>query len=345
MLTKQAGPLPLPEEALEDFFEQALAAASKAELSTRRAKLGAITLDLHIGSGFQEKNWTAPLAISSTQNEAEVSLYVWEESRRSTGFPRPPWGNRYVYSHRGDIQGYNHPEIQVAFSQHSRVLSLYHRTRQIGIFWTPSLTTLPGYEWAGPMRWLINWIGLERGLQLTHAGAVGLQGRGLLLAGKGGSGKSTTSLACWSAGWDFVSDDYCWLSSHDHVEAHAVYKTAKLIPDQPVDLPDWDRVARLSDEKSVFQLDELTGGRLTNVLRIEALLLPAIRQVDRPGLREASPRDALAALSLSTLAQLPGTGTDSMKILKKVVETLPAYHLDLCHPVSAVPSVLQELLS
>ena len=345
MLTKQAGPLPLPEEALEDFFEQALAAASKAELSTRRAKLGAITLDLHIGSGFQEKNWTAPLAISSTENEAEVSLYVWEESRRSTGFPPPPWGNRYVYSHRGDIQGYNHPEIQVAFSQHSRVLSLYHRTRRLGIFWTPSLTTLPGYEWAGPMRWLINWIGLERGLQLTHAGAVGLQGRGLLLAGKGGSGKSTTSLACWSAGWDFVSDDYCWLSSHDHVEAHAVYKTAKLIPDQPVDLPDWDRVARLSDEKSVYQLDELRGGRLADVLRIEALLLPAIRQVDRPGLREASPRDALAALSLSTLAQLPGTGAESMSILKKAVETLPAYHLDLCHPVSAVPSVLKELLS
>ena len=173
MSTKQAGPLPLPEEALEDFFEKALAAASKAEFSNCRAQIGAWTLDLHIGSGFQEKNWTAPLAISSTENEAEVSLYVWEESRRSTGFPPPPWGNRYVYSHRGDIQGYNHPEIQVAFSQHSRVLSLYHRTRRLGIFWTPSLASLPGYEWAAPMRWLINWIGLEKGFQLTHAGAVG----------------------------------------------------------------------------------------------------------------------------------------------------------------------------
>ena len=308
---------------------------------THQALLGPVVFRFAVGRALWQQDWLAPLALKPAKRSPEVTLYAWE----GTDFPPPPWGNQYVYSHRGDIQGYSHPDIQVAFSQHSRVLGLYHRQQSVGIYWTPSKSTLPSYEWAAPMRWLINWAGLDRGLQLTHAAAVGLDGRGLLLAGKGGSGKSTTSLACWHAGWDFVSDDYCWLSTEPGLEAHAVYKTAKLLPGQPIDLPRWDSVQRLSDEKTVFQLDRLQGGKLVDSLELRGIALPAPAAVERPRLRPASGRDALAALSLSTMAQLPGTGPQSMALLKRAARELPAFHLDLCHPASSVPGVLGEMLA
>ena len=46
-----------------------------------------------------------------------------------------------------------------------------------------------------------------QGLMSLHAACVGLGGRGLLLMGASGAGKSTVALQCLLAGFDFVSED------------------------------------------------------------------------------------------------------------------------------------------
>ena len=45
----------------------------------------------------------------------------------------------------------------------------------------------------------------------VHAGCVTLNGRGILLCGDSGAGKSSLSFACARAGWGYVSDDACFL--------------------------------------------------------------------------------------------------------------------------------------
>ena len=332
-------------QALEQFFQGALDAFQKVENPAhRRAKLGPLTLDLHISPSLQSRDWTSPLALKGSEEEPTATIYAWDESLGSTKFPPPPWGANYVYTHRGDIKGFQSERIEAAFNWDSKLLCLWDKERRIGIYWTPNLKTLPSYEWAAPLRTLLHWVGLSHGMQLTHAAAVGREGRGVLLAGRGGSGKSTTSLACWNAGWQFVSDDYCWVGFEPTPRAHSVYRTAKLFPDQPVDLPRWQHEEQLSAEKNVFNLDNLGGERLVPYLDMEALALPLPREGDKPELREASRRDSLAALSLTTMAQLAGAGPKSMMMMRRLTEELPCYHLDLCHPVSAVPAVLERLL-
>lgn len=44
-----------------------------------------------------------------------------------------------------------------------------------------------------------------------HAACVARNGRGILLCGDPGAGKSTLSYACARAGWDYISDDACLL--------------------------------------------------------------------------------------------------------------------------------------
>jgi hypothetical protein len=44
-----------------------------------------------------------------------------------------------------------------------------------------------------------------------HAGCVAIDGRGLLLCGDSGAGKTTLSYACARAGWQFISDDTSYL--------------------------------------------------------------------------------------------------------------------------------------
>lgn len=50
----------------------------------------------------------------------------------------------------------------------------------------------------------------------VHAGCVSLNGRGLLLCGDSGAGKSSLSYACARAGWTYITDDATFLLSEDN---------------------------------------------------------------------------------------------------------------------------------
>jgi hypothetical protein len=331
---------------LEVFFDRALEAFSRVEKPRRElARIGPLQIELNVGPALDQRKWSEPLAFRQAKSDkVDAQFYAWDDSTGSTGFPAPPWGNNYVYTHRGDIKGLSDDIIRVAFNWDSKLLNLWHKERRIGLYWTLDSRTLPTYEWAAPLRTQLHWLGSHHGLQLTHAAAVGLEGRGLLLAGKGGSGKSTTSLACWSAGWQFVSDDYCWVGHEPRTRAYAVYKTAKLLP-AASDLPQWERVEHLSSEKNVYQLDQLNRENLVTDLDLCALVLPRPEKVDSPALRPAALRDAQAALSLTTIAQLAGAGPESVAHLRETSSRLDRYHLDLCFPAASIPPLLEGLVA
>ena len=65
---------------------------------------------------------------------------------------------------------------------------------------------LPPWERACPLRALLTWWAAPERLLMAHGAAVGSGEGALLLAGPGGSGKSTTALAC------FVEPAWLWLS-------------------------------------------------------------------------------------------------------------------------------------
>ena len=56
---------------------------------------------------------------------------------------------------------------------------------------------------------------LDHGVQVLHAGLVGLNGAGILVVGEGGSGKSTTCLAAATAGLAFLGDDFVGIEERD----------------------------------------------------------------------------------------------------------------------------------
>jgi hypothetical protein len=194
------------------------------------------------------------------------------------------------------------------------------------------------------MRALLNWVGLENGLQLAHAAVVGVEDCGVLLAGRGGSGKSTTALACLNDAMKFISDDYCWLTERPEPKAYAVYRTAKLFPEQEADLPLWPGEKDGKTDKTVFDLTKVHPNHLASSLSLSFLLLPRPREVSRVELRPAAFQEAVGALALTTVGQLPGSGEKSIRILQEVARLLPCYHLDLCRPVSAVPGEIRRLL-
>jgi hypothetical protein len=75
-------------------------------------------------------------------------------------------------------------------------------------------------------------LGSAMGLVPVHCACLELDGEGLLIAGVSGAGKSTLSVALSKVGFNYVSDDWTYMSRfHDGIVAHGTSAPVKLLPD------------------------------------------------------------------------------------------------------------------
>jgi hypothetical protein len=75
-------------------------------------------------------------------------------------------------------------------------------------------------------------LGPAVGVVPVHAACVIADGAGVLIAGASGMGKSTLSVALAQHGFDYLSDDWTYLSLEgDSLRAHGMGIPAKLLPD------------------------------------------------------------------------------------------------------------------
>ena len=80
-----------------------------------------------------------------------------------------------------------------------------------------------------------------------HAAALKAPSGGALLCGISGTGKSTTSIACARAGFEFAADDFCFITVGEGVTAHSIYASAKLFSHRLDDFPDFNSLVSNAD--------------------------------------------------------------------------------------------------
>jgi hypothetical protein len=199
-------------------------------------------------------------------------------------------------------------------------------------------------------RLLLNWCN-DEGVQVTHAGLVSRGDRGILFVGKSGSGKSTSSLACLLAGFDYLSEDYVGLErcKNGLFVGHSLYNSVFLRTDQLGRFPELAPYAvrgRLPhEEKSVIILSQIYPERLKQAVPIRALVLPRITDIASPQLRPASKGEALLALGPTSLLQIPnrGLGVGGFNKLAQLVESVPCFRLEVGSNIMAIPRCLEDL--
>jgi hypothetical protein len=251
---------------------------------------------------------------------------------------------------RGEIKELTNERIQTAYHLGPNIFSLIDLQENLALYWVKDARALPYYEIGSPVRTILNWWADQGAFQFVHAGAVGLQAGGVLLAGGGGTGKSTTALACLEAGLLYASDDYCVVRTDPAPFVYSVYNTAKLRGD--LDLQRFPHLAPLvrnksllEEEKAVFFLHQHFPEQVSSGFPIKAILLPRVTHAEETRLRPATPGSALTALAPSTLLQLPGAGAAAIKKMSRLVQRVPAYVLELGTDVPRIPEVILGLLS
>ncbi|MCP9884664.1 PqqD family peptide modification chaperone [Synechococcus sp. ATX 2A4] len=209
---------------------------------------------------------------------------------------------------------------------------------------------LPFWELGSPLRFLLHeWFAAE-GLQFVHGACVGGSRGGVLLAGPGGAGKSTTALMCVAAGLRYVGDDYC-LADPARGWIHSLYGTGKLKgPEDFQRLPGLEGQAINADAferggtgKAVLPVASLWPERMAAGLPLQAILLPRLSSDPAPRLEPCSVAELLLSLVPSTVGQLPAADDGDCRRLVQLVAGLPAYVLHLGADPSLLPAVIEAL--
>lgn len=254
---------------------------------------------------------------------------------------------------RREITGLNGDRIRSVFHLGPNILVLWDRQARRGLYWVEQADSIPYYEKGYPLSVLLNWWLASVGRHIVHAACIGLPHAGVLLTGRGGSGKSTTTLACVEAGLQIAGDDYAAIDVATGT-AHSLYNTIKLktladvarFPGLDAKVSNLDRVGDGEQaEKAMVFLHAHVPARLTASMPIRAILVPRI--VDRPDTTIAPAPAALAfkALAPSTVFQLPGNAHEAFRALAEMTRRLPAFEIQLGRNITAIPAVIERFVA
>ena len=289
-----------------------------------------------------------PALISSPAGvgiEPDLTVRVWDCA--SAGLPAEglPWRPEDI-GPRGAVDVATNATIRTAFMVGSSALSMLDLERRIGLFRVRDAEALPWYERAAPFRTLLHWALELRGCRFVHAAAIATAQGGALLAGRGGSGKSTTAMLCLENGFGYAGDDYVGITMDDRPYVHVVFTSAKLSATSIAWLPFLRPAIRVQpegEEKGVAMIGELLPQQIVPTFPLRAVIVPSVAG-GASRLRRISGGAALRALAPTTLFQLPGSGAEAFAHVAEIVRRLPAWSLELGDDWAEIPGLVARAI-
>ena len=194
-----------------------------------------------------------------------------------------------------------------------------------------------------------SWIA-SPSMRTVHAGAVALGGRGVLLLGVGGRGKTTTALACARDGFSFMGDDLCIVEAGDALTGrppfvHGMFATAKLNPDSRtrLDASNWTELGTTPKGKNVVRVPEKLG--FAHSVPLAVIVAVRAGQGMRTETRRLDPRDAFRQLILAAKQGTPGSvPTQWFSAAAAVAREVPVFELNLTWDLDRVTSTVRGIV-
>jgi hypothetical protein len=284
------------------------------------------------------------------QEGVSLTIELWDGA--DAGIPAPPPAQVDVAEKTWRIGDFRVSSYgQGRFIEYERSDSLTWLDRQAGriIGWRRGAEPLPMDERSKPLSLILAIWCYDQGIHIVHAGLVARNGRGVLIGGEGGSGKTTTSLACLLAGYSYLGDDFAGLAEQADGSflGHSLYGSAR------VERAHFDRFPELGPfavggvppgEKELVLLPKAFSGRMENAATIEAVMLPRRTEHSQSTLREASKVEALLRLAPTSVKMPMGTGAAGFERLGRLVRRVPCYWLDMGREVAGIPAAVDEAL-
>lgn len=177
------------------------------------------------------------------------------------------------------------------------------------------------------LRGVAHWHSHLSGGFLVHGGAVSRDGRGVLIFGRGGAGKTTLVKHCRESGWRLLGDNVVEIEPNtEGFGACLVYPTLKIREpfEQHISGPyqEWDS----ENQKTIHFLGQDNRGiDFGEVIPIKFGVLLTADVAAEP--RKIPPGEGLFELGPDTLSQFPGFGKQVLEKTKLLSRLLPLHFL------------------
>ena len=280
--------------------------------------------------------------------ERDLTVCIWDSETAGIKLPAIPWKiNDSVLA--GEIWTYDDETLMIVYQPANNTIILLNKKRNLGIYWVHDASAVPYHDKASPLRLIFQRWMRTRQCQVIHAGAVGFPHGGVLLVGRGGSGKSTTTLNCLNSELSYVGDDYCLITNYPHPYVYSLYNTGKLnahdINHFPSLKPALSNLGQLNVEKALYFFHRCFPEKMSAGFPLQAILIPEISGQANTKLRRVSPARGFLAVAPTTIFQMPRADqADGNKYLDRFVRKLPNYILELGTDLSEIPQVIIDLL-
>jgi hypothetical protein len=219
---------------------------------------------------------------------------------------------------------------------------VFDRRSRRGVTWFPD-DSAPAWAIGQPCSPLLPAATEGTDWCMAHAAAVGREGRFLLLLGPGKAGKSTVTLACIRAGWDYAGDDFVLVNPVRGLVA-PLYSSIRLRQTGAAAFRSLADTAFMVSEDEGAARYELrlpvapTGGEVVAVLGLRR------RGASEVTFEPARPMDYLGPLLRDSVARAPGSAAGMTPKLLAVGHMAPAFSVDTGSDPAAIPAGLDRFL-
>jgi len=222
---------------------------------------------------------------------------------------------------------------------------------RVAWYWVGSAFDVAYWDQACPIRQILFWWLGSGGCLQVHGASIGTPAGGVLIVGKGGSGKSTVALSSLGSELLYAGDDYVAVRVEPSPRVESLYSSGKLEPDHvhtllPHLLPLLANPDRIDSEKAVLYVQQHFPEQTTSGFPLRAVLVPKVAPGQRESrIVETSRAAAFAALAPSTILQLHTADSDAFAMMSRLIELVPCYGLELGSDVAAIPETIAEFLA
>jgi hypothetical protein len=292
-------------------------------------------LNLRFGSPELEARFLPAFAHLLVQSGAtDIDVALWDSATPTQPLPALPWPPA-AYRSCGEIPGYSDGPSYLHFDVPMSALTVFDSMSGRAAYFNRQPKSLPAYEFAAPLRYLIHRIATDRGMALVHAAAISKDGRGTLIAGPKGAGKSTTALACLAAGFDYLGDDRCLVARRaDGHRLYSIYSSAKVFLED-VHRHHIERLAAAilppttdDDRKGLVYIDQVAPTQMARSAILRCILIPVRSGAERSRIVQGAPGEALRLLVAELVGRSPVTVAKSIAVLREVCATVPVFRLE-----------------
>lgn len=343
-----------PADALEPYFAEAVmlferAVARAGQGPDRHLQIAGQSIHLRFAGPT-----LGPVLLPALQHlpepvasESRFTICLWDTESTDTPLPPPPW-DRLEFYERANMRGYDDGRFALNFERRTEVFSAVDNERDIAIYWTREASRLRHYETGSPLRRVLQGRFRGKGLTLIHAAAIGRSDAGMLLAGRGGSGKSTTAILALGSDLMFAGDDMTLAQADPAPYVHSLYSSAKIdrtmLDRMPEIWPAVGNAGRLDREKAMLFLDNGFRHKVALGFPLRAIVVPRLSSRPETVVSRTSPLAAFRAIAPDTILTTLGDARGVLHVLNSLVHQLPCYDLSLGSDLDGVRRALPRVL-